>query len=127
MRVFDLLTGSAQENHRASSGPDEKTKESNEAREREQTVRDKIEKYSDYDLPYEKIAMPEIEVTVYFADTEETLGQLDTVMKTKHVLRYKHLARTFVDERDYPPSSTYFLYSCGEVRQTSDTFYYRFF
>ena len=50
MRVFDLLTGSAQENHRASSGPDEKTKESNEAREREQTVRDKIEKYSDYDL-----------------------------------------------------------------------------
>ena len=115
MTVFDLLTNNGQETHRASSATFEEPNEAHKARETSRNVRDKIKQYCDYDLPYEKIAMPEIEVTVYFADKDETLGQLDTVMKTKQVLRYKHLARTFVDESDYPPNSTYFLYSCGEV------------
>ena len=109
MRVFDLLT-SCDDSHSKSESEEEQG-----PRTRAQSVRDKIDKYSDSDLSYDQIAMPEIEVSVYFVDNEEKLGTVDTVAKVKRVLRYHHLARCEVDDKDYPANQEYFLYSCGKV------------
>ena len=108
MTVFDLLNNSQNESQRSGSDHVEEAAAS-------QTVGDKIKKYSDFDLSYEDIAMPEMEVTVYFVDKDEKLGEVNTVMKTKQVLRYQHLARSFIDDKDYSPNCTYFLFSCGKV------------
>ena len=110
MRVFDLLTTSCDESHSKSKDEEEPLR-----RTRHQSIRDKIKEYSDSELGYDQINMPEIEVSVYFVDKEEKLGTVDTVMKVKRVLRYHHLARCAVDDNDYPPNQEYFLYSCGKV------------
>ena len=76
---------------------------------------EKLKKYSNDKLRFDDISMEEIDVTVYFADKEHTLGKLDTKMKLKRILRYQHLARDYVDESDYPPNAEYFLYSDDNV------------
>ena len=111
MRVFDLLTTSSEEIHPKSVSEDQTPF----PRSRTDTIKDKIDKYSDYDLAYDQIAMPEIEVEVYFVDKEKRLGSLNTMAKVKRVLRYHHLARSRVDDKDYPPNQEYFLYSDGKV------------
>ena len=46
------------------------------------------QEYSDENLTFEDIAMPEVEVTVYFGkNLEEALGKLDTRIKIKRVIR----------------------------------------
>ena len=107
MRVFDLLTTNHENSHRSSESVEETTAE--------RTDGEKIKKYSDTDLPYDQIAMPEIEVTVSFVDKEERIGDFKTLMKVKQVLRYQHLSRSSVDDRDYPANQEYFLYSNGKV------------
>ena len=116
MRVFDLLTTSCDESHSKSKDEEEPLR-----RTRHQSIRDKIKEYSDSELGYDQINMPEIEVSVYFVDKEEKLGTVDTVMKVKRVLRYHHLARCAVDDNDYPPNQEYFLYSCGKVNTSFST------
>ena len=113
MRVFDLLTTSSEESH-----PHPKSEEKTDfpgSRRNSQSIKDKIDQYSDYDLAYDQIAMPEIEVEVYFVDKEKRLGTVNTTAKVKRVLRYHHLARSRVDEKDYPANQEYFLYSDGKV------------
>ena len=83
------------------------------------TVQDKLKKYSDDHLTFDEISMPEIEVTAYFMGREGTLGKVETKMKLKRVMRYQHLSRDFVDEKDYPPSQEYFLYANEKVDNTS--------
>ena len=114
MRVFDLLTTSSDDSHSKAEAEDEPAPRK---RAESKSIREKIDKYSDSDLDYEQIAMPEIEVSVYFVDKEEKLGTVDTVAKVKRVLRYHHLTRCEVDDKDYPLNQEYFLYSCGKVNQ----------
>ena len=116
MRVFDLLTTSSDDSHSKAEAEDEPAPRK---RAESKSIREKIDKYSDSDLDYEQIAMPEIEVSVYFVDKEEKLGTVDTVAKVKRVLRYHHLTRCEVDDKDYPPNQEYFLYSCGKVNSYS--------
>ena len=116
MRVFDLLTTSSDDSHSKAESDEEPVPRT---RKESKSIRDKIEKYSDSDLGYDQIAMPEIEVSVYFVDKEEKLGTVDTVAKVKRVLRYHHLTRCEVDDKDYPPNQEYFLYSCGKVNSIS--------
>lgn len=118
MRVFDLLTTSSDDSHSKSDSEDEPAPRPR-SRGESKSVREKIEKYSDSDLGYDQIAMPEIEVSVYFVDKEEKLGTVDTVAKVKRVLRYQSLARCEVDDKDYPANQEYFLYSCGKVNSCS--------
>ena len=115
MRVFDLLTTSSEEIHPHPKSVSEDKFDFPESRRNSYSIKDKIDQYSDYDLAYDQIAMPEIEVEVYFVDKEKRLGSLDTVAKVKRVLRYHHLARSRVDEKDYPANQEYFLYSDGKV------------
>ena len=115
MRVFDLLTTSSEEIHPHPKSVSEDKFDFPESRRNSYSIKDKIDQYSDYDLAYDQIAMPEIEVEVYFVDKEKRLGFLDTVAKVKRVLRYHHLARSRVDEKDYPANQEYFLYSDGKV------------
>ena len=114
MRVFDLLTTSSDDSHSKAESDDEPAPR---RRAESKSIREKIDKYSDSDLGYDQIAMPEIEVSVYFVDKEEKLGTVDTVAKVKRVLRYHHLTRCEVDDKDYPPNQEYFLYSCGKVNK----------
>lgn len=69
----------------------------------------KLEEYGDSNLAYEDIAMPEVEVEVSFGQGE---GVVLAKMKLKRVIRYHHLSRDHVDEKDYPPTQEYFLYAC---------------
>ena len=120
MTVFDLMTGGDEEN--INQAPSQESQESQERKPSlrknlsMENVKDKIEFYSDYDLHYQDIAMPEVSVTVYY-ETKDGVrqGEVDTRMKLGRVLRYQHLARDFVDEDDYPPSQEYFLYADNQV------------
>ena len=110
MTVFELMTGGDMENINQPSTCRKKTRTKLESTE------EKIEFYSDYDLPYEDIAMPEIAVTVYYEDMDgKRLRELETKMKLGRVLRYQHLGRVFVDEDDYPQNQEYFLYADNQV------------
>ncbi len=47
-----------------------------------------FQEYSDDHLKYDDIAMPEVEVTVYFgSNLEEAAGKVDTRIKIKRVMR----------------------------------------
>ena len=78
-------------------------------------TKDKLKKYSDDHLTFDEISMPEIEVIAYFLGREGRLGKVETKVKLKRVMRYQHLSRDFVDEKDYPPSQEYFLYANEKV------------
>merc|ERR1719397_2488603 len=76
---------------------------------RTKSVKAKIDRHNDNQLPYENIAMPEVLVDVYFDGQEKV--PVRTRMKLKRVIRYHHLTRDFVDEKYYPPTQEYFLYA----------------
>jgi len=114
MTVFDLMTGGDEENVNQKSTVERKPPMRRSVD--KENVKDKIEFYSDFDLSFGDIAMPEIPVTVYYEGKDGTrLGEVDTKMKLGRVLRYQHLGRDFVDEDDYPPSQEYFLYADNQV------------
>ena len=114
MTVFDLMTGGDEENVNQPSAHQRKP---NLRKMSKENFKDKIEFYSDYDLHYQDIAMPEVLVTVYYETKNGKLvGEVDTKMKLGRVLRYQHLGRDFVDEEDYPPSQEYFLYADDQVQ-----------
>ena len=73
------------------------------------SVKDKINRHNDNQISYENIAMPEVDVDVFYDNDEENCVRAK--MKLKRVLRYHHLTRDHVDEKDYPPTQEYFLYS----------------
>ena len=77
------------------------------------SVKDKINRHNDNQMTYENIAMPEVDVDVFYDNDEENFVRAK--MKLKRVLRYHHLTRDFVDEKDYPPTQEYFLYSDQKV------------
>ena len=77
------------------------------------SLKDKIDRHNDNQLDYENIAMPEVDVDVFYDDDEEHFVRAK--MKLKRVLRYHHLTRDYVDEKDYPPTQEYFLYSDQKV------------
>jgi hypothetical protein len=48
-----------------------------------------VQEYSDDNLIFDDIAMPEVEVTVYFGQNlEEAIGKTDARIKIKRVMRY---------------------------------------
>ena len=115
MTVFDLMTGGDEEHH-INQEPTLERKPTMRNKVAMENVKDKIEFYSDYDLRFQDIAMPEVPVTVYYEGKDgQRLGAVDTKMKLGRVLRYQHLGRDFVDEDDYPPSQEYFLYADNQV------------
>ena len=77
------------------------------------SLKDKIDRHNDNQLDYENNAMPEVDVDVFYDDDEEHFVRAK--MKLKRVLRYHHLTRDYVDEKDYPPTQEYFLYSDQKV------------
>jgi len=118
MKVFDLMTGgddSGQYVNQMNSSGDEVDHPMHKKPTRQEkidAVKAKLDEYSDNNLQYEDIAMPEIEVWVYFDDGENTdENGVAAMMKMKRVIRYHHLTRDFVDEKGYPPTQEYFLYS----------------
>ena len=116
MRVFDLMTGgdlevtSHQSVDEAEDG-DEVLANNENVSVSTCTVQDKLKKYSDDHFTFDEISMPEIEVTAYFMGREGKLGEVETKIKLKRVMKYQHLSRDFVEEKDYPPSQEYFLYA----------------
>ena len=126
MKVFDLMTGGAEGVQfvnqksvwpgRERTGPDGAHQTDGVRKEnlsRTKSVKEKIDRHNDNQLPYENIAMPEVLVDVYFDNREDVY--IRTKMKLKRVMRYHHLTRDFVDEKDYPPTQEYFLYACQKV------------
>ena len=115
MRVFDLMTGGDLDvvNHHGKDEIDDGAEPSTQ--DNEATVQDKLKKYSDDHFTFDEISMPEIEVTAYFMGRDGKLGEVETRIKLKRVMRYQHLSRNFVDEKDYPPSQEYFLYANEKV------------
>ena len=109
MKVFDLMsTGencSAEDPDFDISGKDFKSS----------SIKEKLKKYSDDHLKFDQIASQEIEVTVYFADKDTKIGEVNTRMKLKRIMRYQHLSREFVDRDDYPQNQEYFLYTDDKV------------
>eukprot|EP00092_Neocalanus_flemingeri_P013687 GFUD01014760.1.p1 GENE.GFUD01014760.1~~GFUD01014760.1.p1 ORF type:complete len:1163 (-),score=280.67 GFUD01014760.1:114-3602(-) len=112
MKVFDLMTGGDLEvvNLKSKNDSEEASESSSEEMEGSR-VQDKLKKYSDDHFTFEEISMPEIEVTAFFMGKEGKIGAVETRVKLKRVMRYQHLSRDFVDEKDYPPSQEYFLYA----------------
>ena len=121
MKVFDLMTGGDEGARYVNQKPRVKDQDQVDADwdedmpslRRTRSVKQKIDRHNDNQLAYESIGMPEVEVEVYY-DMDE--GQaVRAKMKLKRVLRYHHLTRDFVDEKDYPPTQEYFLYSDQKV------------
>jgi len=118
MKVFDLMTGGDDSgnyvNQMTSSG-DEVDHPMNKKLTRQEkidAVKAKLEEYGDSNLQYEDVCMPEVDVLVYFGNEEEDKEKgVAAKMKMKRVIRYHHLTRDFVDEKGYPPTQEYFLYS----------------
>merc|ERR1712025_1467366 len=73
MTVFDLMSNGEQS---SAEEPDLDLKCSS-------SIKEKLKKYSDDHLKFGQIASQEIEVTVYFADKETKIGEVDTKMKLK--------------------------------------------
>ena len=109
MKVFDLMSNG--ENCSAEA-PEFDTcgKDFNKA-----SIKEKLKKYSDDHLTFDQIASQEIDVTVYFADKDTKIGEVNTRMKLKRIMRYQHLSREFVDRDDYPQNQEYFLYTDDKV------------
>ena len=92
MTVFDLMTGGDDSGRYVNQmsvvgddvdeGSDKKTSRE----EKVNAVRAKLEEYNDSNLKYENIAMPEIDVVVYF--NSESLNGVNAKMKMKRVIRY---------------------------------------
>ena len=118
MTVFELMTGGDENEDHINQESTFTEKPNNHSEAEIENIKEKIEFYSDYDLHYLDIAMPEIPVTVYYERRDGTqMGEVHTKMKLQRVLRYQHLGRDFVDEDDYPPSQEYFLYADSQVRK----------
>ena len=106
MRVFELMTGNDEENINQQDKVDHSFK-------RSESMVEKLKQFKDDSVGYGAIAMPEVEVIVYYGDSlENSIGKVETKMKLKRVIRYQHLARDYVDEDDFPPTVEYMLYSC---------------
>ena len=125
MKVFDLMTGG----EKGAEYVNQPNKPKNDQRDhvdgnsvdrkslnRSKSVKHKLDRHNDNQLTYESIAMPEIAVEVYFDNHENS--SVRAKMKLKRVMRYQHLTRDFVDEKDYPPTQEYFLYSDQKVKIT---------
>ena len=91
MKVFDLMTGGDDSgdyiNQMNSSGDDVdypmRKKPTIDA------VKEQLEEYGDSNLQYEDIAMPEIEVLVFFGDGDvDKESGLAALMKMKRVIRF---------------------------------------
>ena len=121
MTVFDLMTGGdagakhVNQEEKKSRVQDRVDGPSGGQRSRAMklSVKDKINRHNDNQMTYENIAMPEVDVDVFYDDDEEHFVRAK--MKLKRVLRYHHLTRDYVDEKDYPPTQEYFLYSDQKV------------
>jgi len=118
MTVFDLMTGGDE----SGKYVNQKSQSSDEAdamclkkvtrEEKENALKSKLEQYNDSNLKYEDIAMPEIDVIAFFGDDGSKVDTcVHAKMKIKRVIRFQHLTRDFVDEKDYSPTQEYFLYS----------------
>jgi len=69
--------------------------------EKSKALKAKLEEYNDGNLSYRDIAMPELEVLVYFGSSPGAEEQaVQASMKLKRVIRYHHLTRDYVDEND---------------------------
>ena len=121
MTVFDLMTGGdAGAQHVNQEEKKSKVKDQvdgpsggHRSRAMKLSVKDRINRHNDNQIAYENIAMPEMDVDVFFDHDEENFVRAK--IKLKRVLRYHHLTRDFVDEKDYPPTQEYFLYSDQKV------------
>ena len=118
MTVFDLMTGGDEgakfvNKEQKSGNPDGVDGGGRSGRNLKLSLKDKIDRHNDNQLDYENIAMPEVDVDVFYDDDEEHFVRAK--MKLKRVLRYHHLTRDYVDEKDYPPTQEYFLYSDQKV------------
>ena len=120
MTVFDLMTGGDEGaqliNKEYKSGDQDEAdgpEEARKGRNLKLSVKEKIDRHNDSQMTYENIAMPEVDVEVFYDDDEEHFVRAK--MKLKRVLRYHHLTRDFVDEKDYPPTQEYFLYADQKV------------
>jgi len=117
MKVFDLMTGgdeSGEYVNQTSVPVDQVDQGSNKKPTREEkvnAVKAKLEEYNDSNLQYEDVAMPEIDVVVYFTTECSSETGVHAKMKMKRVIRYHHLTRDYVDEKEHPPTQEYFLYS----------------
>jgi len=109
MTVFDLMTGGDVSDECINDAPEDETDSSQKMKlNRTKSIKKKLEEYNETNLPYDKIAMPEIEVEVSMSGCDHVVRAR---MKLKRVIRFNHLSRDFVDEDDYPPTQEYFLYS----------------
>ncbi|XP_023326537.1 uncharacterized protein LOC111699967 [Eurytemora carolleeae] len=104
MTVFQFMTGGDTECVNQPRIPDSEAGKSDILK---KPLNEKLEEYSEDCLDYDDIAMPEVGVTVYF----DEVNPVETKLKMKRIIRYHHLTRDIVDEKDYPPSQEYFLYS----------------
>jgi len=74
---------------------------------RTQSMKEKLEKYSDQNLCYADIHFPEMQVEFSIHPNLKKTAKI----KLRKVIRYHHLLRDLVDENDYPPTQEYILYS----------------
>ena len=120
MTVFELMTGGDEgdefvnkEQKRTVQDQADGLSGDHSNRAKKTSVKDRINRHNDNQITYENIAMPEVDVEVFYDNDEENFVRAK--MKLKRVLRYHHLTRDFVDEKDYPPTQEYFLYSDQKV------------
>ena len=113
MTIFDLMTGrskahdiSEAEATDAVDGHDTKQKRGVSFK-RSKSMKEKLEKYSDQNISYTDIHMPEIQVEFSIHPNLKHTASI----KLRKVIRYHHLLRDLVDESDYPPTQEYMLYS----------------
>ena len=116
MKVFDLMTKHlVNKPNTRNTGDRDQTDDDSGVRtfHRTKSIKQKLDRHNDNKLKYEDIAMPEVEVEVFFDNDEASA--LRAKMKLKRVMRFQHLSRDFVDEADYPPTQEYFLYADQQV------------
>lgn len=116
MKVFDLMTEHlVNKPDTVNTGDLDQTDDDSRVStfRRTKSIKQKLDRHNDNKLKYEDIAMPEVEVEVFFDNDEEAFVRAK--MKLKRVMRYQHLSRDFVDEADYPPTQEYFLYADQKV------------
>ena len=98
MKVFDLMTGGDDSgdyiNQMNSSGDDVDYPMNKKPTRQEKidAVKEKLEEYGDSNLQYEDIAMPEIEVLVFFGDGDvDKESGVAARMKMKRVIRFLNI------------------------------------
>jgi len=77
------------------------------------STKQSLEKYSDKDVDYHGITLPELDVEFSYGPGLTYEGKL----KLRRVIRYHHLARDFVDEKDYPANNEYIMYSYSYIKK----------